>query len=86
MAEETKKQEVKKEDSKPSTSKESTPTVESSAIKNKDAEKITALMSENAKLKDFIVSQKKSSSKASSRRSGGSSIVGLQGLRGFGRK
>lgn len=81
MAEETKKQETK-----PETSKESTPTVESSAIKNKDAEKITALMSENAKLKDFIVSQKKSSAKTSRRRVGDSGIVGLQGLRGFGRK
>lgn len=83
MAEETK---TKTEETKTATSKETTPTVETSAIKNKDAEKIGALMSENAKLKDVIVSQKKASAKASRRRLGSSGVVGLQGLKGFGRK
>jgi hypothetical protein len=83
MAEETKS---KKEETKTTTSKETTPTVESSAIKNTDAENIAKLVTENAKLKDVIVNQKKASARASKRRLGSTGIVGLQGLKGFGRK
>ena len=82
MAEEKKQQEAKK----PETSKESVQTTETAAVKNSDAEKIQALQSENLKLKETMVRQKKLSSLAAKRKSGGSGIVGLQGLRGFGRK
>ena len=84
MAEETKKQETE-ETKKTSAKKTEEPkpvSDEQMAFNNKQLEMIRKLTSENATLKDAISKQKKSSS----RRSGGSSIVGLQGLRGFGRK
>lgn len=76
MAEETKKTETKV-----STSKESDNNVNDTAIKNEQAALIGKLQSENATLKDAIGRQKKLSTLASRKKSGG--IVGLQGLQGF---
>lgn len=57
---------------------------EETAFKNEHAKAIADLQSENLKLKDMVGRLAKK--KAVQKKQAGGSIVGLQGLKGFGRK
>mgnify|MGYP000095922003 CR=1 FL=1 len=77
MAEETKTKETKSKQSQ-----ETKASVDQLAINNKQAQDIADLQSENLRLKDMVgrASKKKAAKQAPT------SIVGLKGLQGFGRK